>query len=93
MKEITEEEVKERVQYIIGRIAKVVQSFLSAIQRIAEAWENIKNFAKETYLLRKQLKKRKLYSIRSNWKVISDSRKPSQFINNKPRYLVRKIIG
>jgi len=93
VKGITEKEVKECVQYIIGRITRAVKFFLSVIKRVAEAWKSIKYFAKETYLLRKQLKKRKFYSIRSNWKVISDTRKPSQFINNKPRYMVRKIIS
>ncbi|MED3932944.1 hypothetical protein [Priestia megaterium] len=93
MKEITEEELKERVQYIIGKVVKAVKFFLSVIKRVAEVWRSIKNFAKETYLLRKHFKGRHLYSIRSNWKVISDTRKSSQFINNKPRYMVRKIIG
>lgn len=93
MKEITEEELRERVQYIIGKVVKAVKFFLSVIKRVAEAWRSIKNIAKETYLLRKHFKERQVYSIRSNWKVISDTRKPSQFINNKPRYVVRKIIG
>lgn len=93
MEDITEEEVKERVQYIIGRITRAAKFFLSVIKKAAEVWKNIINFAKETYLLRKQLKQRQLYSIRSNWKAISDTRKPSQFIDKKPRFIVRKIIG
>jgi hypothetical protein len=93
VKEIDTEEVMERLRYVISRITQAVKFFLSVIRKAAEAWRSIKNFAKETYLLRKHLKKRQLYSIRSNWKIISDNRKPSQFINNKPRFIVRKIIG
>jgi hypothetical protein len=33
------------------------------------------------------------YSPYKRFPLVYDTRKPSQFINNKPRYMVRKIFG
>ncbi|MBM7585829.1 phage-related protein [Bacillus pakistanensis] len=82
--EETLNEIVQRIRQAIHELAKFLAPF---VKKIIEVWNAIKDYKIKHIEYRESVR-----AVRSTWHSQKDTRKPSQYLQNKPRFIVRKII-
>lgn len=67
----------------------LAEAFLPLVKEVSRVWSDVKELIK-SILNRKEENQ---HDDQQNWLIDWDTRKESQVILNKPKFIVRKIIG
>ncbi|UAT29520.1 hypothetical protein K7T73_13015 [Bacillus badius] len=72
-------------------LEKVVAKIAKAIEVVMKAWDRIKAVLPSLHT--KHFKRQAaIHHMRSSWSTHPDTRRAHQVLNNKPRFMVRKVI-
>ncbi len=86
---ISEEEAEWMIDHAVIGITAMMECLKPIVDAAMQMWKTIKDVALEVYEHYEKLSQKQ----KVTWPIVWDTRKRSQVMSNKPKFMVRKIIS